>query len=509
MGKLKKMSKDLHKLVLELQSIAKLAGVQSLVSWDQETYMPDGAIEARSEMGAELAAVIHQKMTLPAFESLLGDFVDLASGEVDSGLEAQTKVFVQEIYRDWKWSARLPTEFVREYSSLKSQSQHAWQEARHKNDFSHFSPFLKKTVEMTAKKALYIAPEKPVYETLLDEYEPGMTPGVLTPLFQGLREELVVLLGQIQAQKPLPFIDFGAFTYDKAQQLAVSRVLLEKIGFSFDRGRLDCSAHPFTTQFHPTDVRVTTRVSLTNLMDNISSTMHEGGHGLYEQGLDPAWFGTPRGLPASLGIHESQSRFWENHIGKSREFWEGCYPLLQTSFPVLQAHMSGDFYRSINQVKPSLIRVESDEVTYNLHILIRYEMEQLIFEDQVPIESLPRLWNQKYQDYLGILPPTDSQGILQDVHWSMGAFGYFPTYTLGNLYAAQIADHLTQTLPNYDGLVVSGDFRPILSWLSTHIFRSGRMKPAQELVKDLVGKPLAYTSFSSYLHKKYKEIYAF
>ncbi len=493
-------------LIKELTTITELGSIHSVLSWDQETYMPQGAIEPRAAALSLIAGLCHDRHTSQTFTDLLKTVVDIKTGEPFlADLSPQEHRMLQEIHRDWRMANTLPTDFVTRYSSLQSQSQYHWQKARQANDFSIFAPYLDKVIAMTRQKADYFGWQYTPYNALLDEYEPGATTTALTPLFTRLKEAIIPLLHTIQKKDTFSALPKGP--YDKAIQLKFSHFLLREMGFEFDHGRLDISTHPFTTQFHPTDVRITTRFNESDVMEGISGTLHEGGHALYEQGLDPARFGTPLGAAVSLGIHESQSRLWENFIGKSPAFWQHYLPQLQSAFPPLANVPFADFYQAINQVKPSFIRVESDELTYNLHILIRYEIEQLIFQDQIPVQELPELWNQKYEEYLGITPPDDAHGILQDVHWSMGAFGYFPTYTLGNFYAAQLWETLLSAFPALEQNIQNGDLIQVRGWLKTHIHRLGKEKPAETLMAELTGQPLSEKAFVSYITKKYNQIY--
>lgn len=490
------MHHRLEVLVKELREMGLLVGVGSLLSWDQETYMPSGAIGVRSEQSALLASLVHEKMTGDRFSGILSELIESNTDDFSDS----EKRLLTEVHRDWKRAICLPTSFVSEYSQLVSHAQHIWQEAREKSDFGLFEPYLEKLVEKSREKAAYIDRQKPAYDVLLDTYEPGMTTAYLTPLFAILREGLVDILNRIKPSE-LTLPD-RVFPVEKQWEYGVW--FLTQMGFDFSRGRQDKSTHPFTTQFHPHDVRITTRLDANHVMDGFSSTVHEGGHALYEQGLDPAWFGTPLGEAMSLGIHESQSRMWENQIAKSASFWKGQYGRFQALFPDALSDINWEtFYKTVNRVKPSLIRVDADEVTYNLHILIRYELEIALMDGTLKVSDLPAAWNQKYEDYLGICPPDASQGVLQDVHWSCGLFGYFPTYTLGNLYAAQFFEKMKEEIVDLDGCISRADFAPITAWLRKNIHGVGRAKTPQELVKDVTGKSLSQEAFIRYLLGKY------
>jgi carboxypeptidase Taq len=386
-------------------------------------------------------------------------------------------------------------------------AQQVWVTARDKDEFSLFLPHLQTLVALKREEAGYLGAGAP-YDVLLDHYEPGTTAALLEPIFAALKTRLVPLLERIMASSVN--IDEGVLyrTYDAGRQLAFSRLVLTAMGYDFDRGRLDLSAHPFTTSFHPTDVRLTTRVNEQEFPVCLFSCIHEGGHGLYDQGLDPDRYGTPLGESLSLGIHESQSRLWENCIGRSRSFWRCFYPMLQQTFPAQLGDIALEgFYAAVNRIKPSLIRVEADEVTYNLHIMLRFEIEHDLIEGRLRAEDLPAVWREKMKSYLGIVPERDAEGVLQDVHWSMGAIGYFPTYTLGNLYAVQFFDQARLEIPTLEQEVEAGRLTPLTRWLNQKIHRWGKMFPTEQLVLRTTGQPLSPEPFLRYLENKYGELY--
>ncbi len=485
-----------------LTHIAHLEGVSALLSWDQEVMMPGNAVDARSRQSEVISEQIHRLHTSDEFRAALAVNVNLETGEVHSGVNSIENKALVLIYRDWKKAICLPVSFVSEFSYLISQSQHAWQEARAKSDFSIFAPYLEKVIAKNREKATLLGFKDQPYDGLLDEFEPGMTSAELTPLFLRLRESLLPILKIIVQMQPGALALAGKF--DVSRQWKVCQKLLSKMTFDTDRGRMDQSTHPFTTQFHPTDVRLTIRLNENTPLEAISGTLHEGGHALYEQGLSPEWFGTPIGEASSLGVHESQSRIWENCVGLSLPFWEGVYPILQEAFPELLNVISLDrFYRGVNYVSPSLIRVDADELTYHMHIFIRYEIEQLIFRDGVPVSDLPGHWNRLYQDYLGVAPPNDALGILQDVHWSCGLFGYFPTYTLGTLMSHQFFDQALLEIEGLEDDIKAGQFGRFSMWLKDKIHCHGRGKTAKELVMDICGQEISEVSFLNYLKTKY------
>jgi carboxypeptidase Taq len=496
----------MKKLRTQLSNINKLKTIQALLSWDQETQLPGGAIDYRSEQQAYLAQLQHQSHTSDDFKTELSKFVNFDSGEINSDLNTNDARLIECVYKDWKESSALPESFVTEYTKLCSKAQHVWQEAREKSDFKLFAPHLKQLVEMSKEQASYLNPKKQAYDVLLDLYEEGLSVDTINPLFSKLRKETVILLQAVQKSK-VDFYDLEQHKYDKTAQWDFGLSVLKKMGYDFNRGRQDISTHPFTIDISPSDVRITTRVDERKLMEALSSTIHEGGHGLYEQGLDTDYLGTPFCESVSLGIHESQSRIWEKVIGQSSQFWDYFYPELQTSFPQLSECDQSEFYRSINQVQPGFIRVEADELTYNLHIMIRYEIEQLIFNGNVSVDDLPEIWNQKVKDYLGIDVKDDKVGVLQDVHWSCGLFGYFPTYTMGNLYSVMLFEQLEKDIPNLESTISKGDLTVISEWSKEKIYTHGRRYSPHELIKRITGSELSCDPFVSYLNRKYSKIY--
>jgi carboxypeptidase Taq len=497
MKKLRKLLNDLH----------SLNSVSALLSWDQETNLPNGAIDARSEQSALISKYQHELHTSTEFETALKEVVDTSSGKINESVPLDEQRLVTCVYEDWKIATSLPTKFVSDFSKLTSKAQHIWQEARDKNDFSLFAPYLKQLVEMSKEKAAYIDKNKSPYDVLLNEYEEGITANDLKQIFEPLRKGSVELLKKIQASSAT-FHDFSTSRYDEQKQWDFGVSVLTKMGYDFNRGRQDKSTHPFTIDMGSSDVRITTRFKGNDFMDGLSSTIHEGGHALYEQGLDSEWAGTPYSESVSLGIHESQSRLWEKIVGQSTEFWTHFYPKFQTYFPQLNEVGFQEFYRSINQVKPGFIRVEADELTYNLHILIRFEIEEALFNGDVDIERLPDLWNQKYKDYLGVTVEKMSDGILQDVHWSCGLFGYFPTYTLGNLYSVMLFEQLEKELPTIKKDIESGDLGKIREWCDKHVYKEGRRFTPKDLIRKITGKDLTIDPFLNHLKRKYSAIYS-
>ena len=501
-------------LITKLIEIHHLRDAAALLSWDQETYMPSGGGQARAEQIATLQTLAHDKFVSSEIEGLLDPWIDKDTGQirndVPSELAPPSRAFLRETWRDFSRAKKLPSTFVNQLERECSLAQQVWSEARKKNDFPSFLPNLRTLLTLKLEETQYLGYSDSPYDALLDTYEPGATVAQLKPLFATMRDRLVPLLQQVLNSSVKPNESLLTQPYDTTRQLEFGRTVLEKMGYQFSHGRLDLSAHPFTTSFHPTDVRVTTRVFEKDMPSCLFSCIHEGGHGLYDQGLVPDYYGTPLAEPISLGIHESQSRLWENCVGRSRPFWQYFFPVLQQTFPKqLNQVPFDDFYRAINIVKPSLIRVEADELTYNLHIMVRFEIELDLIEGRVQIEDLPIIWNQKMKDYLGITPHHDAEGVLQDVHWSLGAFGYFPTYTLGNLYASMLYDQAVNNVPHLEESIARGNMLPLKEWLNENIHRWGRQYRSEELLLRLTNQPLSPEPFLSYLEKKFGELYQF
>jgi carboxypeptidase Taq len=499
-------------LTTRLLEIQRINSAASVLSWDQETYMPAGGGEARAEQIAVLQGLAHQKLVSPDTERMLSQWVDPGTGQafeqLGDGWDESSRSLLREVWRDFSRAKKLPSDFVIKLSRECSLAQQVWAEAKEQSKFAMFLPNLRTVLSLKREESQYLGYQDSPYNALLDVYEPGLTIAELQPVFTRLKTRLVPLLKQITQSAVRIDDDVLHHSYDQARQLEFGRLVLIAMGYDFERGRLDLSAHPFTTSFHPTDVRVTTRVHEHELQSCLFSCIHEGGHGLYDQGLDQRYFGTPLGDSVSLGIHESQSRLWENCVGRSRAFWRFFYPILQQTFHhQLRAVDVDQFYAAINCVKPSLIRVEADELTYNLHIMLRFEIEQDLLEGKSEPEDLPALWNQKMEEYLGITPKSDAEGVLQDVHWSLGAFGYFPTYTLGNLYAVQFFEQAKLEIPHLEDEIAAGQLMVLKRWLGQKIHRWGRMFTPDHLVQRVTGTSLSPEPFLAYVEKKYGELY--
>jgi len=499
---------DFDKLINQAKKMQLLASVEALLSWDQETYMPKEAIVLRTDQLSLIASLVHKMQTCKDWSDSLSQFINLDTGEFKtSNLSNEEKVCLKEWLKDYQKTIKLPSSFVEAMAKATSETTHVWIQARKENDFNKFAPYLENVINLTKEKANFLGYENHPYDALLDHYEPKMTTKKLDKIFASLKKDLVDLLSKIQKS---PQIDnkFLITEYDHAEQIKFGHMILEFMTFKPTSSRLDESVHPFTMGLHPDDVRLTTRVVPTLIMSNISSVLHEGGHGLYEAGLPAKYFGTPLGQSVSLGVHESQSRFWETMIGKSMPFWTFFYPLLQKSFTNQFSHIPlPKFYSAINRVEPSLIRIESDEVTYCLHIILRYELEKGLIEGSFQVKDLPKLWNKKMEELLGIIPDSDSNGCMQDVHWPSGLIGYFPTYALGNIYAGQLFDTFKKSHSDWEKKVSKGALEFIRLWLKEHIHQYGRIFSPAELIEKTTNKPISSKDYITYLTEKYQKIY--
>ncbi len=497
------MAKHFETLKARMAEISDLNAASSLVNWDQETYMPEGGARDRAFQLATLAKMTHAMQVSPA----TGKLLRAAAKEPDTQKDAKKAAFVRVAQRDYGLLKKLPTEFVAEMNHTRSLAQQAWIRARKTNDFKAFEPWLRKNVDFARRAADYLGYKQHPYDALLDVYEPDMTAGEVQTIFADLREQTVPLVHAISRSrvKVSDAVLHGHFA--KADQEAFAADVARQIGFSFERGRLDYTAHPFCTNFGRDDVRITTRVDEKFFNTLLFSVLHEAGHGMYEQGIAPAFNRTPLGGGVSLAVHESQSRTWENLVGRSRAFWEFFYPRLQARFKQFKKVDFERFYRAINRVQPSLIRIEADELTYNMHIMVRFELELQLLEGKLKPRDLPEVWNVKYRDYLGITSPNDAQGCLQDVHWSAGLIGYFPTYSLGNILSVQLYEAAKRVHPDLEEQFARGEFGALLGWLNTHVHQHGRRFTPRELIVRATGRPLAAAPYVAYLKAKFGEIY--
>ena len=488
-----------------LGQVEDLHASTSLLEWDQQTYMPPKGAEARGLQLATLSGLSHRIFTARKLGALLARLHD-----VREQLDPDDAKLIDETLYDYERAKRLPESFVKEFAEEQSKAFHAWIKARQQSDFGLFLPHLEKLVGLSRWRADLLGFEGLRYNALLEDYERGARAedlrGVLATL-AARQSEIVKCIAQTPVRADLGWLNQQ---WDEAAQWAVSIQILHDMGYDLEAGRQDRSAHPFTTSFHLNDVRITTRTHSDQLFSGLLSSLHEGGHALYEQGFLAKDARTTLAHGPSLGIHESQSRLWENIVGRSLPFWRHYLPLLRERFPgQLETVAAEEVYEAVNQVKPSLIRVEADECTYNLHVIIRFEIEVELLEGNLVAGDVPSVWNEKMKSYLGVDVPDDARGCLQDVHWSHGAFGYFPTYTLGNLYASQIFEAVLKDLPDLWQQVENGSFLPLRDWLREHVHRHGRRKTAADLVREISGTPPGAGPYLRYLEAKYSSLYGF
>ncbi|MBD8068053.1 carboxypeptidase M32 [Bacillus sp. PS06] len=487
------------------EKITHFSNVLGLAAWDQRT---KAAKKGRSLFAKAIGTLSTEAFKLTISEEMGQLLHTLTLPENYDSLDPVTKACVRERLSEYEKSKKIPADVFTEYVVLRSNANNAWEDARKNNDFASFQPYLEKMVDFKKKFAEYYGYEGHPYNALLDEYEPGLTVEKLDPLFAELREKSIALLEKIQSSSNQPRKDIFEKEYDIDAQKAFNQFILPKLGYDLEAGRLDETTHPFALAITTGDVRITTRYLKENVRSAIFGTIHETGHALYEQGVNPEFEGTVIRRGASFGIHESQSRFLENMVGRSTEFWTYFYKDIKKYFPTQLGEVSlEDFYEAINLVEPSYIRVEADELTYNLHIMIRYEIEKGLISGEIEVKDLPQVWNEKMKDYLGVVPENDTLGVLQDVHWSQGGFGYFPSYSLGNLYAAQILHTITKEIPNFYELIEQGDFLVIREWLKEQIHQYGKLYTPAELIKKVTGEDLNASYLIHYLEEKYTNIY--
>jgi carboxypeptidase Taq len=489
-------------LIRRVRECSLLGSCANVLGWDERTYMPRQGSAHRAEQMALLARMGHEAFTAPIIGELLNAVE--SSGDGDADVQAN----VREIRRLHNRAVKLPKELVEELARVTTRAQQAWQEARQANDFAAFRPWLEKVVALKRQEAAAVGYKTVPYDALLDEYEPGATAAEITRLFAALREDLVPLIAAIKASGRRPRRDVLERDYPVDRQRVFGEAAAAAIGFDFAAGRLDVTTHPFCSGIGPGDCRITTRYNPRFFNEAFFGVLHESGHAIYEQGLDPAHYGTPLGSFASLGIHESQSRLWENQVGRGRPFWEHFFPRARQVFhEALYDVALDDFFFAINDVQPSFIRVEADEATYNLHIILRFELEQAILSGDLQPIDVPGAWNEKFKKSFGLTVPSDAQGCLQDIHWSMGGLGYFPTYTLGNLYAAQFMEQARTDLPGLEDDFRRGEFDRLKGWLNEKIHRPGQRYRAGQLCERVTGRPLSHQPLLAYLRGKYGPLY--
>ncbi len=480
-----------------VQKIADIDSASAVLSWDKEVNLPTGGAEARTRQLATLASISHERTINPSLIENIDRLIQ------QNDLNEEKQISLKRLQRDIRMQLKFSSEFVEKLSQKTSAAYHTWIEARKKSDFSHYAGALDELIIMKREAADILGYNHHPYDALLDQYEPEMTVKILDRVFNQLKQGLLPLLNYYMSRPPIDDSFLKDF-YNEKDQWDFGIQVLRQMGYNFSCGRQDKSPHPFTISFATSDVRVTTRVDEHNYAYMLWSTIHEGGHALYEQGLNPDEYGMPLGEAASLSIHESQSRLWENHVGRSLNFWQYFFPKLQKIFPRQLKDITVDhFYQAINKISPNLIRTEADELHYHLHVLVRYEIEKLILSGEVKTKDLPTVWNELYHSYLNIEVPNDADGILQDVHWAFGGFGYFPTYSLGSFYAAQFYAKAEIDIPNLNEDIASGNMKPLHTWLKTNIYQHGKRYFSEELCKTITGKELDLTYFLQYVQNKF------
>jgi carboxypeptidase Taq len=503
-GILDAVHEPLSRLQLAIGEVVDLQRAAALLEWDEQVYMPPGGAPVHGDMVATIRKTAHQKLTSDEVGRLLEE---LEPGLAALAPDSDERRLIAVTARDYHKAVRVPSDFVAEQAQAISAAQHAWIDARKQSAYARFQPHLERLIELKRRYIGFFPPRAHPYDTLLDEFEPGITTADVKALFDVIRPRQVALIHSIAAR---PQVDdrFLHADYNERDLWTFGEEVITAFGFDWTRGRQDKSVHPFATGIGPDDVRITTRSVPHEPFSLFFGTAHETGHALYEQGISAAFRRSLLGDGASLGVHESQSRLWENLVARSWPFWRHFFPRLQQRFPAQLAGVTLEqFYRGINKVQRSLIRVESDEATYNLHIMLRVEMEIAMLSGDVAVADLPELWNTRMQEYLGLVPDSDARGILQDIHWSIGAMGYFATYTLGNLISAQLWKTFGLLNPDRDAQIERGDFAPLLTWLRTNVHQFGRKFKPQELVERVTGSRIDPEPYLQYLESKYRAIY--
>lgn len=492
----------ISQLKQKLSEIHDVNSATSLLIWDQEIFMPPKAAEGRGKQLSTLSTIAHQMFT----DKEVGDILKSLQDQSGS-LTADENKLVSETCHDYERAVKLPDAYVNEFALERSHAYNAWVEAKKHSNFKAFQPHLQKLTNLLHRRADYLGYEGASYNALLEDYERGMTVESLKPVFGRLAVEQSEIVKKV-AHAPQPDFSWLAQEWDEDKQWDFTMRVVKDLGFDFESGRQDKSVHPFTTEFDLHDVRITTRIRKDDLFTGLMGSIHECGHGLYEQGFLPQDARTTLGKAVSLGIHESQSLMWENIIGGSLAFWKHYHADIQKLYGTQVKEVSAEqFYQAANRVQPSFIRVEADECTYNLHVVLRFEIELALFEGEIGVEDIPAIWNQKMKDYLGLDVTDDAHGCLQDVHWSQGYIGYFPTYALGNLYAAQMFERIQSDIPKLWDEIEAGNFSVLLKWLREHVHHVGRRMTALELIEHLTHSPLQPDAFLRYLKSKYGSLY--
>jgi len=497
----------LAELKRRLLEISDLAAARSVLRWDQATYMPSGGAHARARQSATLSRLAHEKSVDAALGKLLDDLASYAAGLPYDSDEAS---LIRVARRDFEKAIKLPSAYVARASELGSAAYDAWTRARPANDFAAMLPFLERAVDLSREYAGFFAPYQHVADPLIDAAEEGMTTASVRSLFAELRSALIPLVRAI-ADQPIPGDDCLHGSFSEPMQLDFSLSVVKRFGYDTDRGRLDKTHHPFCAKFSAGDVRITTRIDEKHFGDALFSTMHEAGHALYEQGVAAALEGMPLGSGTSAGVHESQSRLWENVVGRSRAFWEHFFPVLRNTFPDQFRRIGLEtFYRAINKVQRSLIRTDADEITYNVHIMMRFDLEVELLEGHLRVKDIPEAWRARMQADLGVAPSDDRDGCLQDVHWYGGTGtvgGAFQSYTIGNILSAQFYAAAIKTHPDIPREIAKGEFGTLHGWLREHLYQHGRKFQPTEVVMQATGGPMSTTPYLSYLRAKYGELY--
>ncbi|UPV72794.1 carboxypeptidase M32 [Halorussus limi] len=479
------------------ERINALQDGSGVLYWDQQVMMPEGGTPARSEQLSALSAVTHEQLTADETERLL----DAAE---DEDLTDEQAAVVRELRREYDRATQVPERLVEEHSRLQSEAQDDWREAKADDDFSAFEPILSDLLDLRVERAEHIDPDRDPYEVMFEDREPYLELDTVERIFEELKDGLVPLIDDIRASEEIPDAFDGTFDVDAQESL--SRDVLDLLDYDWDRGRLDTSAHPFMSgnQF---DARITTRFDETDLLGAVSSTVHEFGHATYALGLRDDAYGSPLGQPRSSGVHESQSRFWENHVGRTREFWELVLPTVKDRFPQVSDVTPEEAYRTANRIESgSLIRTEADELTYHMHIILRSEIEREFVSGDLAVSEIPAAWDDKMERYLGVRPDSDSEGCLQDIHWT-GGFASFQNYTVGSVLAAQLWATIEEELDDPRGLIAAGDFGPIRDWLTENVHRHGSRYTTDELIREATGEDLTADYFLDYAEEKFGEIY--
>ncbi|HMD88332.1 MAG TPA: carboxypeptidase M32 [Anaerolineaceae bacterium] len=492
------------KLESSQNEISDLSYAIALLGWDQQTYMPVGGAEDRGDQLASLERILHLKITSDEIGKLLEDLIPYAGQLEPDSDEAR---LIKITRRDYIKRTKVSPDWVAEYARATTVAETAWEHAKQTSNFVEFQPFLETVVRLKREYAQFFAPFEHVYDPLLDDYEPGLKTTELQAIFDDLRPQQVELIRKIM-EKPQVDDSFLHQAFPEQEQWDFGVSILSDMGFDWKRGRQDKSVHPFTTSFGLGDVRITTHFNPNHSMSALFSSMHEGGHALYEQGISPKLRRTPLAGGASMAIHESQSRMWENLVGRSESFWSHYYPRLQQKFSSQLGNVDWfTFYKGINKVEPSLVRVEADEATYNLHIMLRMQLEIAMMEGSLEVKDLPEAWNAGMKEYLGLTPPNNALGVLQDVHWSGGSIGYFPTYTLGNLISVQLWKQIHKDIPDLDRQIGNGQLGNLLDWLRLNIHQHGAKFEPQELVQRVTGSNIDAKPYIQYLQEKFGQIY--